>query len=82
MANHGIALADIVTYINEVRMDGALAPVFKLADLVNLYSTRLEQLGMKQHDHPHSVHLKNCIFALFPDHQAHEEGRRDVLACI
>ena len=79
MANHGIALADIVIYINEVRMDGILAPVFKLADLVNLYSTRLEQLGVKEHDHPHNVHLKNCIFALFPDHQVYKEGCRDAL---
>lgn len=44
--NHGIALAGLVSYIEEVRMDNPLvAPVFKPTDLVNLYSTRLEQLG-------------------------------------
>ena len=65
MANHGIALAEVVAYINEarLRMDGTVAPVFKLADLVKLYSTRLEQLGVKQHDHPHSTRLKNRILA-------------------
>ncbi len=43
--NHGIAFAGLVSYIEEVRMDSFIAPVFKLMDLVNLYRTRLEQLG-------------------------------------
>ncbi len=41
---HGIAFAGLVSYIEEVRMDSFIAPVFKLMDLVNLYRTR-QQLG-------------------------------------
>ena len=52
----------------------------KLADLVKLYSTRLEQLGVKQHDHSHSTHLKNRILAQFPDLAAHKEGCDVLLA--
>ena len=37
--NHGNAFAGLVSYIEEVRMDSLVAPVFKLADLVNLHST-------------------------------------------
>ena len=55
MANNGIAVTELVAYISEVRMDGTLAPVFKLADVVELYSTRLKKLGVVQHDHPHST---------------------------
>ena len=55
-----------------------MAPVFKLVNLVKVYSTRLEQLGVKHHDHPHSTCLKNRILAQFPNLAAHKQGR-DVL---
>ena len=42
--NHGIGFAELVSYIEEKRMDTLIAPVFKLTDLLNLYSTQLEQL--------------------------------------
>jgi hypothetical protein len=35
-----------VSYIEDARLDDLVAPVFKLSDLVTLYRTRLEQLGM------------------------------------
>ena len=44
--NHGIALAELVAYIDDLRMSADVAPVFKLSDLVKLYSSRLEQLGV------------------------------------
>ena len=80
MTSHGIALAELIAYIDEARMDDNVAPVFKLADLVRLYSTRLEELGVKQRDHPHSTRLKNRILAHFPDLAAHKEGRDVLLA--
>lgn len=77
---HGIALTELLTYIDETRIDEDVAPVFKLADLVILYSTRLEQLGVEQHVKPHSTELKNRILAQFPDLTAHREGRDVLLA--
>ena len=67
MANHGIALVELVAYMNEARMDGTVAPVFKVADLVKVYSNRPNQFRVKQHDHAHSTCLKNCILAQFPE---------------
>ena len=32
--NHGIAFAELVSYIEDVRTDTEVAPIFKLADLV------------------------------------------------
>ena len=42
---------------------------------MKLYSTRLEQLGVKEHARPRSTELKNLILAQIPDLRAH----RDVL---
>ena len=39
MVSHGIALAELIAYIDECRTDDDVAPVFKLADLAKLYST-------------------------------------------
>ena len=42
----GIALAQLVAYIEETRAESVDAiPVFKLAELPQMYSTRLQQLG-------------------------------------
>ncbi len=81
-AAHGIVLAELLAYIDEARMDESVAPVFKLADLVRLYSTRLEQLGVEQHSHsrPHSTRLKERILSQFPDLSAHREGHDVLLA--
>ena len=79
--NHGIAFAGLVSYIEEVRMDSLVAPVFKLTDLVNLYSTRLEQLGTHVTGRVHSTRLKNRIPSYFPDMNAHTQGRDVVLVC-
>ena len=44
----GIAFAELVMYIEEMRqLDEETAPVFKLSDLSQLYTARLEQLGVK-----------------------------------
>ena len=56
--NHGIALAELVSYIEDTSMDDLVAPVFKLTDLANLYSTRLKQLGTKVVGRIHSTKLK------------------------
>ena len=79
--NHAIAFAGLVSYIEEVRMNNLVAPVFKLADLVNLYSTRLEQLGTHVAGRVHSTKLKNRILSYFPDMDAHTQGRDVVLIC-
>ena len=79
--NHGIAFAGLISYIEEVRMDSLVAPVFKLTDLVNLYRTRLEQLGTHITGRIHSTKLKNRILSYFPDMNAHTQGRDVILVC-
>ena len=77
--NHGIAFAELVSYIEDSRMDNLCAPVFKLTDLVNLYSTRLKQLGTDVTGRIHSTKLKDRLLGYFQDMEAHKQGRDVVL---
>ena len=77
----GIALAELLAYLDEARMDEDVAPVFKLSDLVKLYASRLKELGVEQHARPHSTELKNRILAQNPNLKANREGR-DILLCF
>ena len=43
--HHGIALAQLVTYMEDFRKGEDTAPVFKLSGLVELYTIRLKLLG-------------------------------------
>ena len=56
----GIALAELVSYIEECRMNTE-CPVFKLIGLCRLYSPRLEQLGVKSDGRPHTLRLKDRL---------------------
>ncbi len=72
--NHGIALAELLAYIDEASMNEDVPPVSKLSDLVKLYSSRLEHLGVEQQVRPHSTKLKNRILAQIPGLKAIKEG--------
>ena len=43
-AIEGVAFAQLVVFIEEALMDGETAPVFKLADLAQLYASRMEHV--------------------------------------
>ena len=78
---HDIAFAGLISYIEEARMDSLVVPVFKLTDLANMYSNRLEQLGNDLAGRVHSTRLKERILAYLPDMEAHKQGREVVLVC-
>ena len=58
-------------YIEESRLEANTAPVFKLADLVQLYTSRLEQLGVVSDVRVNSTRLKQRLLAQFVDMRAH-----------
>ena len=77
----GIALADLVTFIEESRTNsGGELPTFKLADLAKMYTNRLQQLGMENTARPNSSRLKERIIAQVPDLQPYNKGRDVYLA--
>ena len=77
---HGIAFAELVAYMEDFRMEGSVAPVFKLADLAHLYKLRLEQLGVILEGCIHTSRLKLRLLSVFPDLRAHLQGRNVMLS--
>jgi len=75
---HGIAFAELVAFMEEVSSDEDNAPVFKLADLAQLYKVKLEQLGVVMESCVHTTRLKNRLLSELPDLQAHAQGK-DIL---
>ncbi|VDI23212.1 Hypothetical predicted protein [Mytilus galloprovincialis] len=75
---HGIVFAELLMYIEESRIDSDVIPIFKLADLTRMYTSRMEQFGLETSARVHSTDLQNRILAAIPDLQAHKQGR-DVL---
>ena len=78
--NHSIAHAELVSYIEEARVDSSVAPVFKLLDMATLYKTRLEQLGTILTGRIHSTELNNRMLRYFPNLEEHKRGRDILLA--
>jgi hypothetical protein len=74
---HGIAFAELVTYMEDIRMEESVAPVFKLADLANMYKGRLKQLGASVG--VHNTRLKIRLLSVFPDLKAHSRGNNVLL---
>ena len=71
----GLAFAKLVVYIKETRLETTTAPVFKLAELSQLYMSRIKQLGATSDQRVNSTRLKQRLLAHFPVMQAHSKGR-------
>jgi hypothetical protein len=77
--SHGIALAELLGYIEDTKMvEQSVAPIFKLSDLLKLYTDRLRHLGVEVTGRIHSSDLKDRILANVPGIRAYKQGR-DVL---
>ena len=77
---HARAFAELVAFIEDTLVeshDEHTSPVFKLVDLIRLYSDRLTQLGVTT-PYVHSSRFKDRILVNFPELQAFKEGR-DIL---
>ena len=74
---HGIFFAELVLYIETYRGSLESRPIFKMADMKNLYITRLNELGLDQVQ-VHTTRLKDRILAAIPDLKSQTEGR-DIL---
>ena len=75
-----IALAELVLYIEETHLEEGTAPVFRLADLAKLYTTRMEHLGVALCKKVNSTRLKERLLAQLPGLRAQSKGRDVLLA--
>ena len=74
------ALSELVTYIEETRLDEGADLYFKLADLAKLYYNRLEQPGVSIPKRINTTRLKERLRDQMPNLKAHTKGRDVVLA--
>ncbi|KAI8503415.1 hypothetical protein Bbelb_192360 [Branchiostoma belcheri] len=70
----GLALAELISYIEERRHDDGVK-VFRLADLVQLYTKRLDQFGLDPSRRVNSTHLKDRILIHLTSMRAYKKGR-------
>jgi len=61
-------------------MVNGTAQVFKLADLAQLYMSRMEQLGFEHDVRVHTTRLRERLLAHFPAMLAQHQGRDVLLA--
>ena len=69
------SFAELVMFLEEARYEENIAPVFKLADLVKLYESRLKQLQIETDEKVHSTRLKERLLKHLPDLRTHNKGR-------
>lgn len=69
-----------MAYIEDFRSESSIAPVFKLADLAEMYKARLEQLGAAIDGCIHTSRLRLRLLSVFPDLTAHLKGRSMMLS--
>ena len=70
-----IVLAELITYIEEARASSDSITVFKLVDLANMYTTRMEQLGADMQSRVHTTRLKEQLLSHIPELEAYKQGR-------
>ena len=68
----GIVFAELM-FLEEARYEENIAPVFKLADLVKLYESRLKQLQIELRKK--CTVVKERLLKHLPDLRAHNKGR-------
>jgi len=65
-ATSAVVFAEHALCIEETRQYKETAPVFRLADRVHLYQSRMEQLGVQLDTRVHSTRLKQTMLSQFP----------------
>ena len=71
----GIALAELVSYIQELGTSSAELPTFKLADLANMYKSCLQRLGCDTTTRVNTSRLKERLVFQIPGLQCYNKGR-------
>ena len=73
-----LAFSELVAFIDET-VEVEEPAVLKLSDLVNVYSSKLSELGGQHPDRINATRLKTRVLTVFPDLTAHAQGREVLL---
>lgn len=74
-----LALADVIAYVEELRMNANIPAVFYLSKLVELYTAQLQLHGVKAFTKIHSTRFKDRLLTNCPDLIAVEHGKEVLL---
>ena len=75
-----IAFAELVIFIEDSQSDEDVIRIHKLADLADMYTSRLKQLGAIIAGRNHTSSLKERILEMVPDLEEHKQSRDILLA--
>ena len=76
----GIALAELVSFLDKCRSDPDENTVFKLSELSRMYTLRLEQMGVDISQRVHNTRLKERLMQQCPDLTSYKDGREVLVA--
>ena len=79
MSVEAVALAELVSYMEESAQDDDTVPVYKSSDMTRLYTARLRQLGAEVSGRMNSTRLKERLLAAVPDLRSHMNGKEVLL---
>ena len=80
LSEQAVALAELASYIEESAYNESMASVFKLSDLVKLYTECLNQLGCSTTGKVNSTRLKERLLLVLPELRCYPHGREVLLA--
>ena len=73
-----LAFAELIAYVDE-QLEYEDLPVLKLSDIVKLFSSKQQELGIES-GKVNATRLKERVLSAFPDLTAHNQGREVLLA--
>ncbi|XP_063958715.1 uncharacterized protein LOC135154778 [Lytechinus pictus] len=80
MQPESVALAELISHLEEMKLTDGSCNAFKLADLVKLYTERLKQLGGDISKKINSTHIKDKLLRQLPYLEAHTTNYEVVLS--
>ena len=77
---HSVVFAQLVAHIEEVKCDAVTLSIFRLSNVVELYASRLTELGVEVYSRINTTKLKNQLLAYFLEMRAQQSGKHVLLA--
>ena len=79
MSVEAVPYAELVSYMEELAQNDDTVLVFKLSDLIKLYTERIRQLGVDVSSRINSTRFKDRLLLAIPDLRAYVSGKEVLL---
>lgn len=75
-----MSFEELVTFMEALHKEESLILVFKLKNMVHMYTICLKQLGVAIENHIHTFWLKYRLLTMLSDLKAYSQGRDIILS--